>query len=233
MTDPTMKHFLGRIQIPEDKATARYFKMSIFKQPRADGAQFEDDPLASQSFRVPGSIPIIPGSVHSRLAPSGTCIYCGTTEFRPGDKRPLSDEHIVSGALGGNFVLPEASCQKCAEYTSGVESAVLNDLFWAARHKLKLRSSTRNRRRRDFKFSTVVGGQEVILRLPLDMHPTVLFMPSFFAPGILTSGASGIAGLSNHWLNDLTLSNADEILTPALHREDRPCLHDRCLWGNV
>lgn len=214
-----MKYFGGPLSIPEDKLRIRYFKVSIFKQPRSDGALFQNDPLIGQSYSIPNSTPINPGSMGIRLQPVGACIYCGATEYIPGKTGPLSDEHIISGALGGNIVLQEASCKACANYTSGVESAVLNDLFWAPRHRLRLRSRTRKRERNDFAFSTVVDGKHVALKLPLERHPTTLFMPTLLAPSVLANrarGRSGIHGLWMHWLNDPSLANADEILTAAL-----------------
>lgn len=56
----------------------------------------------------------------------GTCIYCGAKEH-------LTDEHIVPLALGGAFVLPDASCQTCASITSKFERKVLRGFMFDAR----------------------------------------------------------------------------------------------------
>jgi hypothetical protein len=219
MIDPTMKHFRGHLAIPEDTLRMRYFKISIFKKPRSDGAKFQDDPIAGQSYSIPGSISVNAGGIGVRLQPRGACIYCGATIYASNRSRLLSDEHIISSGVGGNIVLPESSCQTCADYTSAVETAVLGKLLWAPRHRLRLRSRDQRRERKGFTFSSVVGGKPVELKLPLDRHPTTLFMPSLLAPGILANrpiGKSGIHGLWTHWLNDLSLANADELLTPAL-----------------
>ncbi len=215
-----LKHFEGRIVgIDEDTLNKRYFKISIFRQPRkgVEPHQFVDDPLGDQTYSIPGSAKIVPGSIGVRLPPMKRCIYCGSLVYAAGKDRPLSDEHIISGALGGNIVLEEASCKECADYTSGVESAVLSELFWVPRHRLRLRA--KNRPKKTFRFSAVVGGNPIELKLPLDRHPTMLFMPCLRFPGAFTlrpRGQSGIHGLWNHWMNDLSLSRADEILTPAL-----------------
>jgi hypothetical protein len=215
-----MKHFRGHMPVPEDKLRLRYFKMQFLQRPSEDGPKFQDDPLASQRYSVPGSIPISPGGIGTPLAPVGSCIYCGAKESRPGRGDPLGDEHIISRALGGNLLLPEASCEECAGYTSGGESAVLNNLFWVPRHKLKLRPrSTRKREHLNFAFTTMVDGADVELMLPLERHPTILFMPSLLSPGILSvrpPGQSGIHGLWSHWLNDLSLSGEQNVITPAL-----------------
>jgi HNH endonuclease len=45
------------------------------------------------------------------------CIYCGSTE-------DLTDEHIIPYGLGGDLVLPKASCRACATITSDFERRV-------------------------------------------------------------------------------------------------------------
>jgi len=42
------------------------------------------------------------------------CIYCGA-------KENLSDEHIIPKALGGRWILPQASCSGCSAITSAFE----------------------------------------------------------------------------------------------------------------
>jgi hypothetical protein len=54
----------------------------------------------------------------TRVRPVGFCIYCGS-------KENLSDEHVVPFALGGNVILPDASCPNCAAITSAFEGSVL------------------------------------------------------------------------------------------------------------
>src|SRR5665213_1960681 len=50
--------------------------------------------------------------------PVGACIYCGATEG-------LTKEHIIPLGLGGQFVLPAASCPACSKITSDFERKVL------------------------------------------------------------------------------------------------------------
>lgn len=57
----------------------------------------------------------------------GRCIYCG---IRSND---LSDEHIVPYSLGGQHVIKQASCKKCAAMTSKFERKVARDLWGDAR----------------------------------------------------------------------------------------------------
>jgi hypothetical protein len=212
-----MKHFRAHGPVPEDTLRMRYFKLQMIKNADAAAYKFEDDPLAVKQYSVPGSIPISPGGIGTPLRSVGTCIYCGAKECHPGKGDPLGEEHIISIGLGGNLVLPEASCEKCAGYTSGAESVVLNNLFWTPRHKLKLRPRrTRKREHLTFAFKTLVDGVEAELLLPLEQHPTILFMPTLFCPGQLSVQPPGIYGLWTHLLNDLSLSGTENVITEAL-----------------
>ena len=73
MTDH-VKYFGTRFTVPEDKKRLRYFRVSVIRQPRADGATFVDDPLTTGSYSIPGSIPIVPGSVGSISAAGSVCL---------------------------------------------------------------------------------------------------------------------------------------------------------------
>lgn len=53
----------------------------------------------------------------------GRCIYCGT------QSEPLSREHFIPFALGGNLVLPRASCSAHAQLTSALEREVARDTY--------------------------------------------------------------------------------------------------------
>src|SRR6185436_305115 len=62
----------------------------------------------------------------TRVSPVGFCIYCGS-------KENLSDEHVVPFGLGGNAILPEASCHSCSAITSAFEGKVLRGFMLEAR----------------------------------------------------------------------------------------------------
>lgn len=57
----------------------------------------------------------------------GVCIYCNDTTSR------LTDEHIVPYALGGQHVLRQASCLRCADTTKKFEQRVARGLWGDAR----------------------------------------------------------------------------------------------------
>src|SRR3546814_3930149 len=77
--------------------------------------------------------------------PVGQCIYCGST------KEPLGKEHIIPYGLGGNLVLPKASCKGCEAITGGFEQVCLRTMFGPAR--LRLNMPTRRRKERPKKRS--------------------------------------------------------------------------------
>jgi hypothetical protein len=61
-----------------------------------------------------------------QLQPAGECIYCGCTVG-------LSDEHVIPYGLGGDYVLPLASCKQCAATTSRDELKVMRGFMSDAR----------------------------------------------------------------------------------------------------
>ena len=62
----------------------------------------------------------------TNTAPANICIYCGST-------KNLTDEHVVPFALGGNLVIPKASCKSCAKITSLLEGKILRGFMFDAR----------------------------------------------------------------------------------------------------
>src|ERR1051325_485282 len=69
-----------------------------------------------------------------RYDPVGECIYCGTRE------PPLGNEHIVAYGIGGDWVLPEASCRSCAGITSAIERRFLQGMIGNFRHATGMRT---------------------------------------------------------------------------------------------
>lgn len=60
-----------------------------------------------------------------RLAPINVCIYCEKKE----PEIKLTDEHAIPYSLGGNIVLPKASCTRCADFTKSIEGYVARTIF--------------------------------------------------------------------------------------------------------
>lgn len=111
-----------------------------------------------------------------RYAPVGSCIYCGDSTSK------LTDEHIVPYALNGNWILPKASCEKCA-YVTGqlIEQRVLRGEL---RH---LRAALRFQSRRSSERPTLIriqaDGDDI--EVPINECPIMMPFIKFRVPGIL------------------------------------------------
>lgn len=188
-----------------DGGVKRYLRMEIKFPPHAlrrSDYDLEEPPLPQ--FSPPNLTTISGADPAERLPPVGRCIYCRATEFEIGSKRRLSDEHIVSEGLGSRLILREASCNHCAEKTKAIEGAILRTLLWAPRRQLKLRGKRRLRIENDYPVTAIVAGKDVVVRLPLDVHPTCLLMVKLNAPRLLLPARtySSIQGAWALELND-------------------------------
>jgi hypothetical protein len=112
----------------------------------------------------------------TKTKPIGRCVYCGCSEG-------LTDEHIVPFALGGNYVLPKASCKPCAKITSQFEQRVLRGFMLSARTVGGL--PTRRPKERPTSFEMEVGEAEDLrtVEFSVDNFPAFLQLPHFAAPG--------------------------------------------------
>lgn len=72
---------------------------------------------------------IVPTKVYKSV---GCCIYCGT------NKENLGREHIIPLGLGGNQILPNASCRDCEKKTSSIEGFCLRSILGPLRIQLGL-----------------------------------------------------------------------------------------------
>lgn len=117
----------------------------------------------------------------------GYCIYCG--DRSPGN---LSREHVIPFGLGGGLILRDASCKSCGKITGGFEDRCLNKNFGMVRAHIGMKSQNRKTKRPTHGDVILINrGIEERRSVPLNMHPNVLFLPSYTAvPGLL-SGASG------------------------------------------
>lgn len=107
----------------------------------------------------------------------GRCIYCGVSE-------QLEEEHILAFALGGNWILPDASCRECAKITGRDEQLVLRGGLWAVRYYLELQSRTRPKPK-IFKLHAVNGDESRSIDIEADDYPILLALPSYCGPLLL------------------------------------------------
>ena len=118
--------------------------------------------------------------------PVGRCIYCGAGQYRKDRPSPkLGDEHIVPLSLGGNLILPEASCHDCEKAINKVEAPLTRGLFLPARTKLKF--PTRRKKDRpthlplDIHAPSGFETQQVLL----ENYPAMIMTMMFDTPAIL------------------------------------------------
>ena len=133
-------------------------------------------PKPPEQFKV-GSDPV------KTYSPVGRCIYCYD------DSPKLSDEHIIPFSLNGTHILPQASCLKCAAITSQLELVVCREFFGQLRTHAGLR--TRRKHPRQF-FAELIfdDGHRERVPVPTDIHPSVLVVPQFEMPTLVSGRTS-------------------------------------------
>src|ERR1700730_12837576 len=114
------------------------------------------------------------------FTPFGRCIYC------PCDQG-LTDEHVVPLALGGKWILPDASCEICRVKTSRFEQIVARDMYWPLRLSLGIRG--RKRKDRPTHWAGVVvddaTGGETPTTFEVEKIPPLYLVAALPRPGML------------------------------------------------
>lgn len=111
--------------------------------------------------------------------PVGRCIYCGTTQGK------LSREHIIPLALGGNLILPYASCRDCADIIKKFEQLCARNMFGSLR--IRLGMPTRRPSERPTELSSVIvrNGVSEVINVPSTKFPAACVGLKLPSPGIL------------------------------------------------
>ncbi len=120
----------------------------------------------------------------TKYAPVGCCIYCG-------DIDNLTDEHIIPSGLGGDWVLPKASCCECAKITGKFEDKVLRGSLWLPRLALGIRKRRRRKQPAptSFPLSVIRNGITDKQELPISKNLPSIILPMFDQPGFLNNSA--------------------------------------------
>ena len=107
------------------------------------------------------------------------CIYCGETKLLAGVSK-FGDEHIIPLALGGNLILPEASCKICERIINReIETPVLSQEWGYLRSKREF--PTRNSRTHVF----VHSHDGSLMKMPVADYPSPVPLYKFGEPRIL------------------------------------------------
>jgi HNH endonuclease len=115
-----------------------------------------------------------------RYTSVGRCIYCGSD----GGAKGLSDEHMVPFSLGGDAVLPKASCEACATETSKIELYLARHIFHGLRSHIG--APSRKKSLPSILSATIsVGDQEGSYEFVAADQPFALMLPTWDYPGIM------------------------------------------------
>ena len=127
----------------------------------------------------------------TRLSPVGFCIYCGSVFG-------LSDEHVIPLALGGDLILPKASCRQCTKITGAIEGAVLHDMLGAMRNKFDLPCRNMKKRPNALPIQLIGSGEAKQISIPVQEYPPLIVLPNYSLPGIMR-GVSGELTPKIYW----------------------------------
>jgi HNH endonuclease len=112
----------------------------------------------------------------------GVCIYCGAS----GDDVELTDEHIVPYSLGGNAVILNGSCKRCASETTKIENELGRRVYWDFRTHVNAPTRRKKERPTELPFTFAIGGGPAQTKtVPVADHPYFTPMPVWGVPGLL------------------------------------------------
>jgi hypothetical protein len=116
--------------------------------------------------------------------PVGRCIYCRAEGTR---SEPLGKEHVVPYGLGGDWILPRASCRACAKITSAIETQCQRAMFGTARVRMRLPTRRREGHPTTLPVEFIREGAHGRRIVPADEAPMAFLGFQFLVPGLLRS----------------------------------------------
>ena len=118
--------------------------------------------------------------------PVGTCIFCRefVGPFCPG---LLSDEHIIAYSIGGNDLLPQASCGLHQKVTAQLDEQIARDMLKVYRHAYGFPSRSGSDRQPFYKIPVTnqLKSFTYFQEVPLSEVPGLYTCPHLITPGIL------------------------------------------------
>ena len=111
--------------------------------------------------------------------PAGFCIYCLSTG-------ELTNEHTVPDGMGGQHVIPQASCSDCQDITHRFEADCLRRVFGTTRALLNS-YGPRSHRVTSAPITAIdTDGRKTTDSIPIQRYPYHVMLPLYDPPGILT-----------------------------------------------
>lgn len=112
------------------------------------------------------------------------CIYCGSQKYAL-NRAKLGDEHVVPEGLGGQLILPWASCQRCEVEINRYEQFCQKDMLLAFRAKENLPTKRLKDRPKELPAYRAQGAELVSVMVPIEEYPLGLMIPKFPSPELL------------------------------------------------
>jgi hypothetical protein len=118
------------------------------------------------------------------------CIYCFS------ERVELSDEHVVPAGLGGDRIIPKASCAACRDKTSRIELRVLRHSYGLRAFRSAAGIGNRRASEKPTSAPVLIGSRDAERQVLLGFqdHPVPLSLPLFNGPTELT-GADPPSGI--------------------------------------
>lgn len=132
------------------------------------------------------------------------CIYCSDGRIRHATKQKLGAEHVIPFGLGGNQILPRASCRRCEKATSAIETTCLHMILGPTRIKLGL--PTRNPEDRPTELTRVLqhrDGRTEAFSISAQDVPLVIPGLKLPPPGILAGQRPHNRMVGESWIGYL------------------------------
>ena len=127
--------------------------------------------------------------------PVGMCIYCGSTEYEPSQPgKRLGDEHTLPFSLGGNHVLPQASCRACERKINIFETACARMIFGPVRLHLGIQTRNPSQRPETLPMTLIMSDDppvEKVVEIPVEECPVMIALVHFKMPRLLVPSTEG------------------------------------------
>lgn len=123
----------------------------------------------------------LPAHPHRRYGAVNACIHCGATA-------DLHDEHIIPLALGGRWLLPEASCGACGKITSAFEGTCSRTILGPLRMLYGIKSRRKKQRPETLPLKVRRSPSEdwTTIEVEREHYPFLVALPQFTMPDELS-----------------------------------------------